>query len=159
YARRITPCFDEPRWKPAWRVTAIVPPGLVALGNGPIAEVLGLHDGRHEVHFAEVGAMPSYLLAIAVGPFDILEVRKLGRRGVLVRIAALKGDARRVDAATRILPRLIDVLESYLDRPLPSAKLDLVVVPSFFGAMENLGLITVSYNVLVGRNQLDSVVT
>src|SRR6185436_20130502 len=50
FARRILPCFDEPRFKPAWRVTAIIPGKLVglaklmALGNGPVISERVLPD-------------------------------------------------------------------------------------------------------------------
>jgi alanyl aminopeptidase len=154
FARRFVPCFDEPRWKPAWRVTAIVPRDLVALGNAPIAGERALPDGRREVRFAEIAGLPSYLLAIAVGPFDIVEVGKLGRARIPVRLAVAKGDRARAGLAIRMIPKVLDTLEAYLDAPLPSAKLDLVAVPDFFGAMENVGLITFDAAVLVGGREL-----
>src|SRR6185436_1190621 len=53
FARKIVPCFDEPRFKPAWRVTAVVPRGAVALGNAPSASERLLPDGRREVRSEE----------------------------------------------------------------------------------------------------------
>jgi alanyl aminopeptidase len=158
FARKIVPCFDEPRWKPAWRVTAIVPRDQVALANAPMIAERALPGGRREVRFAEIAALPSYLLAVAVGPFDIVEAGKLGRAHTPVRLAVLAGDARRVALARRELPRIIDALESYLDAPLPLGKLDLVAVPRFFGAMENAGLITFETTVLVGGRDLVTVI-
>ncbi|HEX4417864.1 MAG TPA: M1 family metallopeptidase, partial [Kofleriaceae bacterium] len=154
FARKIVPCFDEPRWKPAWRVTAIVPRGQVALGNAPSLTERALPGGRREVRFAEIAALPSYLIAVAVGPFELVDAGAVGRRGIPARIAVAAGDGVRVGRALRELPRIVDALEAYVDAPLPVAKLDLVAVPQFFGAMENPGLITYEHGVLVGGHDL-----
>jgi alanyl aminopeptidase len=157
FARKIVPCFDEPRWKPAWLVTMIVPPEQVALANAPMVAERMLSDGRREVRFAEIAALPSYLLAVAVGPFDVVDAGQLGRAHTPVRLAVLRGDGKRVLPALRELPKIVDALEGYLDAPLPLAKLDLVAVPRFFGAMENTGLITFDAAVLVGGHELVTV--
>jgi alanyl aminopeptidase len=151
FARRITPCFDEPRFKPAWRVTAVVPRDQIALGNAPVAAERVLPDGRREVRFAEIAALPSYLLAVAVGPFERVDGGRLGRGRIPVRFAVAAGDGRQVAAAGRALPKIIDALERYLGAPLPLAKLDLVAVPEFFGAMENPGLVLFQAAILAGR--------
>jgi alanyl aminopeptidase len=150
FARKIVPCFDEPRWKPAWRVTEIVPRGLVALANAPMVAERMLPDGRRAIRFAELAPMPSYLLAVAVGPFDVVDAGKLGRGHTPVRLAVLQGEATRAAFALRELPKLVDAIERYFDAPLPLSKLDLVAVPQFFGAMENVGLIMFENTVLVG---------
>ncbi|MEO7735516.1 MAG: M1 family aminopeptidase [Kofleriaceae bacterium] len=157
FARRIVPCFDEPRFKPAWQVTAIVPRGQVALGNAPVLDEHDRPDGRREVRFAEIAALPSYLFAIAVGPFELIDAGKLGKHHVPVRLAVMPGDGGKTAPALRVLPRIVDALERYLDQPLPLTKLDLVAVPAFFGAMENPGLITFETVVLVGGRDLTSI--
>lgn len=143
FARRIVPCFDEPRFKPAWRVSAIVPRGLLALGNGPVIADRIRPDGRREFRFAEVTRMASYLLAIAVGPFDLVSGEPLGRARIPVRLAVARGDRDRARPLLRTLSQIVDSLERYLDAPLPLVKLDVVAVRGFFGAMENTGLITI----------------
>jgi alanyl aminopeptidase len=153
FARKIVPCFDEPRWKPAWLVTMLVPQGLVALANAPMVAERTLPDGRREARFAEIAALPSYLLAVAVGPFDVVDAGKLGRAHLPVRLVVPRGDGKSVGLARRELPKIIDALEGYFDAPLPLGKLDLVAVPQFFGAMENTGLITVESAVLVGGRE------
>jgi cytosol alanyl aminopeptidase len=131
FARRFVPCFDEPRFKPAWRVTTVVPGEAVALANAPVAREQRLADGRREVTFAELGPMPSYLLAIAVGPFSVVDAGTVGRARIPVRIVVPPEDAKRVTIARRTLPAVVAALERYLDRPLPWPKLDLVGVPMF----------------------------
>jgi alanyl aminopeptidase len=150
FARRIVPCFDEPSWKPTWRVTLVVPGKHAALGNGAVVSDTRLADGRREVALAEVGPMPSYLLAIAAGPFTLIDAGRVGRSKLPVRVAVAPGDARQAGVVAAKLPVVVEALERYLDRPLPLAKLDLVAVPRFFGAMENVGLITFQSSILVG---------
>ena len=141
FARRITPCFDEPRWKTPWRVTVIVPRAQVAAGNMPITSDTVLADGRREVTFAETPAMPSYLLALAVGPFAVIDAGKVGVAHVPVRVLTFPERAKSVGAVGRQTGKLVAELEAYTQLPLPFPKLDIVTVPHFFGAMENPGLI------------------
>ncbi len=149
FARRILPCFDEPRWKPSWKVTLVVPEKLVALGNGAVTRETEA-GGKRTVELAEVGAMPSYLLSIAVGTFAIVDVGRVGRASVPARVIVPAGNQNKVGIAPLKLPAVVEALETYLDRPLPLVKLDLVAVPKFFGAMENTGLITFEGSILIG---------
>ncbi|HEY0193198.1 MAG TPA: M1 family metallopeptidase, partial [Kofleriaceae bacterium] len=150
FARKIVPCFDEPRWKPSWRLTVIVPRGQVALANAPEAGARALPGGRRQLRFAEAARLPSYLFAVAVGPFALIDAGRVGRNHLPVRLAVQPADARKVGAVAGELARIVDALEAYVDAPLPLAKLDLVAVPRFFGAMENPGLVTFARPVLVG---------
>jgi len=153
FARRIVPCFDEPRFKSTWRVRVVAPRDTVALGNAPAIADDVLPDGRREVRFAEVAALPSYLVAIAVGPFELIDAGRFGRGRLPVRFAVAAGDGRRVGLARRDLPAVIDAVERYVDAPLPLAKLDFVAVPQFFGAMENPGLITLRASTLLDYHE------
>ncbi|HTR51027.1 MAG TPA: M1 family metallopeptidase, partial [Kofleriaceae bacterium] len=152
YTRRIAPCFDEPRFKTPWRVTIVAPAADVALANMPQVSERALPGRRREVAFAETPAMPSYLLAIAVGPFDLVEAGTVGRAHVPFRIAALAGQGARVKVAAARVPHLVATAEDLLDDALPLAKLDLVAVPHLFGAMENPGLITFDQRFLVASS-------
>jgi alanyl aminopeptidase len=152
YARRIVPCFDEPKFKVPWRVTLVVPEGQVALANAPV-ESERVTDKRREIRFAEMPSLPAHLFAVAVGPFALVELGKVGKRGVPVRVAVAPRDAKRLGALGTWVSTLVDALEQYFDQPLPLAKLDLVAVPRFFGAMENPGLITFEVTALVGNDK------
>jgi alanyl aminopeptidase len=148
-ARRIVPCFDEPRWKTPWHVTLVVPKAEVALGNMPAVRD-DVHGALREVDFAETPPMPSYLLAVAVGPFELVDVGTAGANHVPVRVAALAGDRDKVGVG-KLTGKVLDAIEAYVGSPLPWPKLDLVVVPHLFGAMENPGLITFDAEMLVGE--------
>ncbi|HEX4452311.1 MAG TPA: M1 family metallopeptidase [Kofleriaceae bacterium] len=136
YARQIFPCIDEPDRKVPWQLTLDVADGLVAAGNAPIARTTSLGGHRTRVELAETLPLPSYLIAFAVGPFDVVDA---GR----VRILALRGHAANVATAAKLATLDLATLERWVGVPLPYPKLDLVEVSHpGWGAMENPGLIT-----------------
>jgi alanyl aminopeptidase len=151
YARRVLPCLDEPGWKVPWDVTLVVPAGMVAAGNAPQVARTTRADGRDEVRFAPTPPMASHQLAIADGPFDVVDAGVVGRGRIPARMLVPAGKAADVAAAAAALPGVVESLESYLDRPLPLAKLDSVAVPRFFGAMENPGLVTYASGALLSE--------
>lgn len=150
FARKITPCFDEPRFKTPWQVTLVVPHDAVALANMPQEYEHVLPDGRRELAFDESPPLPSYLLAFAVGPFELVPAGTVGKDALAVRVAALRGDRNKVGVVAKHLPAIVDAIEAYTGDALPWRKLDLVAVPHFFGAMENSGLVTFDQSALVG---------
>lgn len=151
FARRILPCFDEPGYKPTWRVTLVTPNNLVALSDAPQASASIRKDGRREVVFQPTPPMSSYLLSLAVGPFDLVEAGTAGRNKVPLRVAVPAGtSAAKAGVVAATVPDMVAVLERYFDEPLPLGKLDVVAVPQFFGAMENPGLITIAAPTVIG---------
>jgi cytosol alanyl aminopeptidase len=146
-ARRAFPCFDEPGFKTPFDVTITVPAGSVAFANmaeksrlsAGVADA-GPGGGRVRFEFVTSPPLPTYLVALAVGTFDVL----VGAAGKLdVRVIATRGRAEMgAQAMTAALGEL-EPLARYFARPYPYGKLDLVAVPSFSsGAMENAGLLT-----------------
>ncbi|HEY4059424.1 MAG TPA: M1 family metallopeptidase [Kofleriaceae bacterium] len=146
--RLYVPCFDEPRFKTPWQVTIVAPAGQVALNNAPIASEKNLPDGRHETAFAEIGPLPSYLVALAVGPFAFIDEGPVGKGNTPFRIAAFPSDASRKSMLRGRVDKMVRYLEDYTGRPMPWPKLDFVAVPEFFGAMENIGLVTFESEIL-----------
>jgi alanyl aminopeptidase len=149
-ARRLVPSIDEPDRKTPWRVAVEVPVDLAALGNAPVErEDIGA-DGKKVVTFAETAPLPTYLLALAVGPFELVDAGQT-RGGAPIRIAAFRGQAARVAWAAQITPRIVEILEDWFGTPYPYAKLDQVPIPATvsFLAMENAGLVTYGQSVLL----------
>ena len=70
-ARNTFPSFDEPSFKQPWDITLIVPENDVAVANSAEAKVEKLGDGWKKVTFDRTEALPSYLVAFAVGPWDV----------------------------------------------------------------------------------------
>ena len=147
-ARRAFPCFDEPRFKVPWTLTIHAPADLVVLSNMPVAEErAGPRPGTRSHHFEATPALPSYLVAFAVGAFETVDLGRIGRGNVPARIVMPQGSRDQARYAAEITPRLLTLLEDYFDAPYPYAKLDSIAVPYFgFGAMENPGLITYSHS-------------
>ncbi|HTJ45900.1 MAG TPA: M1 family metallopeptidase [Kofleriaceae bacterium] len=149
FARRAVPSFDEPRWKVPWTVTLVVPVGQQAFSNTPIHEVRPHADGTSELEFEQTPPYPSYLIAIAVGPFESIDAGKVGKNQVPARIIVPAGHAAEATYAAHTTAAVVAALEDYFDMPLPLAKLDEVAVPQFFGAMENPGLVTYQSGILL----------
>ena len=141
-ARQAFPCFDEPSFKVPWQITIHTKKELVAVSNMPSTSEIDEPNGMKAVHFAETPALPSYLVAFAVGPFDLVDAGKTAG-GTPIRIVVPRG--RSADAAypAQATKPLLELLEKYFGIPYPFAKLDIVAVSVFnAGAMENAGLIT-----------------
>lgn len=148
-ARRAFPCFDEPGFKVPWSLELTVPAGAVALANMPEASRVELSDRRVRVRFRETPPTSSYLVAFAVGPFELVErppvVLESGgeRVSIPLRGVTTQGQGPLVREALDIAAAHLTVLSQYFDRNYPYPKLDLVAVPEFSaGAMENPGLVT-----------------
>jgi alanyl aminopeptidase len=138
-ARRAFPCFDEPGFKVPMSLAVRVPKGQLAVANTP--EIARVDEGAQTLfRFAATPPTSSYLLALAVGDFDVREIK--GAR-VPVRLIATKGQARLGTRALEETVRVLAELERWFASPYPYAKLDIVAVPNFrAGAMENPGLVT-----------------
>jgi aminopeptidase N len=138
-ARRMFPCFDEPGYKVPFDVSVTTPKGMIAVANSP--ETSRKVDGSHTTfRFAVTKPLPSYLVAIGVGDFDVREGPK---EPVPIRLIAPKGKAELGQTAILTASELTNHLKEYFGVPYPYAKLDLVAVPAFAaGAMENAGLLT-----------------
>ena len=141
-ARRAFPCFDQPEFKTPFALTLRVPPGALALANAPQSAYRSEPDGEVYV-FEETPPLPTYLVAFAVGDFDV--VAGAEGDGVLppLRIATVHGRGALAHFALERAPIVLRWLGDYFGRPYPFAKLDLLAVPNFgAGAMENAGLVT-----------------
>ena len=157
-ARSAFPCFDEPNVKTPWNVTLEVGATQVALSNTqPVAESTP-RPGRKTIRFAETQPLPAYLVAFAVGPFDLVDGGKAGQAKIPVRIAAPRGAAAEAAYAAQITADLVGVLEDYFGIPYPYDKLDVVPIPTLitWGAMENAGLITFFREGMLARAGEDS---
>ncbi|HEX7410210.1 MAG TPA: M1 family aminopeptidase [Candidatus Binatia bacterium] len=141
-ARRAFPCFDEPEFKARFALTLTIPPGTVAISNGPQQDSRTLADGRNEIRFAETPPISSYLVAYCVGPFEATPVAATPS-GVPVRVWLPRGLADKGMYARDAHVRSLAYLEDYTGIPYAYTKADAIGVPDFeAGAMENPGAIT-----------------
>jgi alanyl aminopeptidase len=152
-ARRVFPCFDEPRYKTPWELTLHVKRESVALANTHVVSEREEPGGMKRVVFAPTAPLPSYLIAFAVGPFEIVDAGRAGKNSVPIRIVTPRGRAAEADAARAATPRLLARLEEYTGIPYPFDKLDQVaLIAGAFGAIENPGLISYRQRVLLGNS-------
>jgi alanyl aminopeptidase len=155
-ARRAFPCFDEPAYKIPWDVTLRVPRGQVALSNAPVASTT--RDGDLDVvRFAPTRPLPAYLVAVAVGPFEVVDLGRAGRNATPTRLVVPKGRGADTAWARESTPPLLALLENYFDRPYPYEKLDQVAIPGVGFAMEHPGLVTYGMGLMVQRPGEESI--
>ncbi|MEQ9314485.1 MAG: M1 family metallopeptidase, partial [Henriciella sp.] len=146
-ARRMFPGFDEPRFKTPWTLTVTAPQGNQVIANAPLTGTSQLENGLVRHTFATTREIQSYLVALAVGPYDMREgqalpANSLRDRPVPFRGFAPAGKGDQLQVAMDITDEMVGYQETYFDYPYPYAKLDIIAVPDFaYGAMENAGAI------------------
>lgn len=146
HARKAYPCWDEPSFKIPWQLTLKVPAALEAVTNSPVAHEARDGDWK-TIAFGRTPPMPSYLVAMAVGPFEYVAITGMSVPG---RIVTPKGQSALAAQAAQFAPTLLARLEEYFGIPYPYAKLDQIAVPEYvYGAMENPGLITYTDRLLL----------
>jgi alanyl aminopeptidase len=146
-ARTAFPSFDEPSFKQPWDVTLVVPQEDVAVANALEAKTENLPGGWKKVSFNRTEALPSYLVAFAVGPWDVVagpDIAPNGERTAPIRLrgVAANGQGGKMKYSLAHTPEIVTALENYFGIPYPFDKLDNLAAPDFWaGAMENAGLI------------------
>ena len=92
--------------------------------------------------FAKTPKMSTYLLAFAIGKFNVVEGKT--KNGITVRtFAPLNQDPKLLKLPNDIAIKSLDYYEDLFKTPYPLKKLDQVAIPDFeAGAMENWGLVT-----------------
>ena len=147
-ARLCFPGFDEPSFKTPFDITLTVPSDDIAISNTLPVEEMELANGRKQIRFARTEKLPTYLIAIAVGPFDVvagppIPANDVRNTPVPLRGIAVSGKGEKLKFALQNTGGIFTTLERYFGIAYPFGKLDLIAVPDFdYGAMENAGVIT-----------------
>ncbi|HKY32258.1 MAG TPA: M1 family metallopeptidase [Candidatus Polarisedimenticolia bacterium] len=145
-ARAAFPCWDEPGFKIPWKLTLVVPAAHLAVTNTPV-EKETVQGDRRTVVFAKTKPLPSYLVALASGPFESVPIAGMSAPG---RVITVKGRSKLAAAAAAGTPKLLAASERWFAGRYPFEKLDILAIPEYWpGAMENPGLITFSENILL----------
>ncbi|RMF13114.1 MAG: hypothetical protein D6757_08565, partial [Alphaproteobacteria bacterium] len=143
-ARSVFPAFDQPNFKTPFEISVRTPPGNRVISNAPLAGLERGRDGWRTWKFQPSRPLPTYLVALAVGPLvEVGETNAMQRRPPM-RAFGVSGDADR-RALSRLLGNariLLGDLEGFFRHPYPFAKLDLLAVPDFAPlGMENAGAV------------------
>jgi alanyl aminopeptidase len=148
-ARNAFPGFDEPRFKTPFDITLTVPKDDAVMANTLPKNEQASADGKWKtITYTTTKPLPTYLVAFAVGPWDVVDaapippnavrknaipLRGIGPRGTGAQLKWILGEA----------PGIVKYFEEYTNIAYPWDKLDLLGAPDFSaGAMENAGLIT-----------------
>jgi alanyl aminopeptidase len=164
-ARRAFPCFDEPSFKIPWDIELTVPNEQVAVSNSSIVSETPSEGGKRRVRFGTTPPLPSYLLAFAVGTFDVVTTQPLPPsevrdRPLQIRGIAPKGRGGELQFALDATRALMPWLENWFGIAYPYDKLDQIAVPDFtYGAMENAGAITYRESLLLYQKGVSGVLT
>ena len=154
-ARLGFPGFDQPNFKTPFKVSITAPADNVVIANGAELAAEPAEDGFVKHVFAETQALPTYLIALAVGPYDIVEAEAIPATAlradpVPLRGIAAKGKGERLRRMLDSTSSIMLFLEEYFGVAYPYGKLDLIAAPNFaFGAMENAGAIVYRESVLL----------
>lgn len=149
-ARRFLPGFDEPGYKAPFDITLVVPAGNAAISNTPIKSRTPYREDKNfeQVTFETTRPLSTYLLSVAVGPFDVVEypdmpANEVRRVPVPLRGFARKGRGADLTAALDITADMVASFEKALKLPYPYKKLDIIAAPQWpSGATELAGAIT-----------------
>ncbi len=139
-ARKFAPLWDQPDLKAVFELELIIPAGLDAVSNMPVAKRETLPSGESKVRFEPSPRMSSYLLFFTVGKFDRIET-KVGSTEVGVYTQPGKGEQGRFALQTSV--DSLKLYNDYFGVEYPLKKLDNIAFPGAggFGAMENWGAI------------------
>ncbi|MHA1601318.1 MAG: M1 family metallopeptidase, partial [Alphaproteobacteria bacterium] len=158
-ARRMFPGFDEPRFKTPYDITLTVEKTHTAVSNAPEHDAVDLDNGLKRVRFETTKPLPSYLITIAVGEFDVVDwdpipASRIRDRPIPLRGITVKGKGKQFAYALKHTAAMVAILEDYFGIAYPYQKLDLIAAAEFGpSGMENAGAIVYRESrVLFGDN-------
>ncbi|SPT53997.1 Aminopeptidase N [Actinomyces bovis] len=151
-ARRAWPCLEQPDLKAPFTLTVTHPQGWTLLSNGVLAAKATAEGapGMEVTHFASTKPLPSYLTALAAGPWHQVtgEWRSTLRPTdppVPLSWSCRASLAQHLDAKEllAITATGLDLYDRSYGFPYPWGSYDSVLVPEYnLGAMENPGCVT-----------------
>ncbi|QDE40766.1 M1 family metallopeptidase [Luteibacter pinisoli] len=147
-ARYAFPGFDEPRFKTTYDLSLTIPADDQGVANTAQVKEEKAGAGWKTLTFSTTKPLPTYLVAFAVGPWDVVKGPDISptefrTTATPLRGIAAKGEGHRMQHVLGETNSIIHTLEEYYGFGYPFDKLDLLAAPDFSaGAMENAGLVT-----------------
>ncbi|MCT9820080.1 aminopeptidase N [Microbacterium sp. W1N] len=144
-ARRVYPVFEQPDLKARWSMRVLAPAAWTVLSNGAALSQEPVDGGIRTV-FAPTLPLPSYITAVAAGPYHRVDGAWEGPEGtVALGVLCRASLAPHLDAdeILDITRRGLGFFGEAFGSVYPWGKYDQIFVPEYnLGAMENPGLVT-----------------
>jgi alanyl aminopeptidase len=122
--------------------------------NTPADKETTERDGTKTVRFRETAPLPPYLVAFAIGPWEIVDLGTAGLKKTQLRLLVPKSEAAFTTWAREVTPKIFERLEAYFGIAYPYEKLDQVALPATAGlAMENAGLVAYDISYMCIRDR------
>ncbi len=146
-ARRVFPCFDEPDRKASFELAVISRASDIAISSSLPIDTTLLPQHRKLTRFSPTPRLPTFLLNLSVGPFDVITGNEIAgnevrRQPLPLRAITTRGKGHQTRAALEHSAKLLEAFERYFAIPYPFDKLDLIAVPdSSASVLENAAAI------------------
>jgi len=140
-AHRVYACFDQPDMKASYELTVTAPADWLVVSNMAPEPASAAGDGLRW-HFPPTPVMPTYITAIAAGPYHVV---RDSHDGIPLGVYCRQSLAEHLDAGEilEITRQGFDFFHSLFGIKYPFGKYDQLFVPEFKeGAMENAGCVT-----------------
>ncbi|MDP1661526.1 MAG: M1 family aminopeptidase [Phycisphaerales bacterium] len=138
------PCHDYPNDKLTTEITVTVDSGYEVISNGRMVERKAADDKRTTWHWLQDKPHASYLVMIAIGMFDVVDVNE-GQPGVPMPVYGPPGSADDLKAIFKNTPAMVKHFEELFNEPYPWDKYAQVIVRNFrWGGMENTSATTLA---------------
>jgi aminopeptidase N len=142
-AHQIYACFDQPDLKAPYQLTVTAPEGWEVISNmPPEGEPEAAGEGARRWHFPATPPLPTYITAVAGGPYYVVRQE---HDGIPLGIYCRQSLARYLDPEEifEITRQGLDFYHREFAVRYPFPKYDQLFVPEFkAGAMENPGAVT-----------------
>jgi aminopeptidase N len=138
-AHALFPCFDQPDLKARLTLQLVVPMGWTAIANGKERSASPSANGTATTFaFAESDPLPTYLFAIAAGPYATFNG---GARHTPLLVRTSRAREVEVDSLQNQVGSALTSLERYFGIPYPFQQFRYMLSPAFpFGGMEHPGV-------------------
>ncbi|OTF72995.1 hypothetical protein BLA29_003530, partial [Euroglyphus maynei] len=146
-ARRLFPCWDEPRFKAQYDLYLIIPKNTMAISNMDSDRRRSYSHYLDEIHFHQTPPISTFQLTIIMATkFEIILNEKNNTK-IPIRLITMDSskDSNQWHFALESTEYLLEYFQYYYGHPYPLKKLDLVTIESnhvqLQTSMEKLGLI------------------
>jgi aminopeptidase N len=156
-AHQIYACFDQPDLKATFELTVTCRDDWQVISNmAPDGDAAATGPGRRRWHFPPTPVLPTYITAVAAGPYHVVRSE---HDGIPLGIFCRQSLARYLDSDEifEVTRQGFDFFHAVFGVRYPFPKYDQLFVPEFkAGAMENAGCVTFAENYLYRSRVTDS---